>query len=278
MSKQVVLITGASSGFGELTAEKLLAMDRYIVYASARRVEKMESLKQQGAHILKMDVTDNDTVVAGVEQIIREQGKIDVLLNNAGYGSYGLIETIPIEEVQYQYDVNVFGMARVLQAVLPHMRKQRSGRVVITTSIVSHVSQMGLGWYASTKHALNAMCIALRQEVRDLGIEVVMIEPGAVNTGFAEVAFGTMDAITPPEDYRELHEGFRKFAVNNYAGAPGPESTANDMVKAITADKPQLVYKTTTDSKFMPSVVGMIPDRAFDSLILRTIRGALNQG
>lgn len=276
MSKQVVLITGASSGFGELTAEKLLAMDKYIVYAAARRVEKMEGLKQKGAHLLKMDVTDNDTVVAGVEQIIQEQGKIDVLLNNAGYGSYGLIETVSIEEVQYQYDVNVFGMARVLQAVLPHMRKQRSGRVVITASIVSHVSQMGLGWYASTKHALTAMTIALRQEVRDLGIEVVMIEPGAVNTGFGDVAFATIDGITPPDDYRELHDGFRKFMRNNYAVAPGPESTANDMVKAITADKPQLVYKTTTDSKVGPFVVGMIPDRAFDSLILRTIRGALN--
>lgn len=276
MSKQVVLITGASSGFGELTAEKLLAMGNTIVYAAARRVEKMEGLKQKGAHILKMDVTDNATVVACVEQIIQEQGRIDVVLGNAGYGTYGMIETIPIEEIQYQYEVNVFGMARVLKAVLPHMRKQRSGRVVITTSIVSHVSQMGLGWYASTKHALTAMCVALRQEVRDLGIEVVMIEPGAVNTGFAEVAFGTMDAITPPEDYRELHEGFKKFAVNNYATSPGPESTAEAMVKAITAEKPRLVYKTTTDSKVMPSVVGLMPDRAFDSLILRTVRGALN--
>ena len=276
MTKQVVLITGASSGFGHLTAEKLLAMDNYIVYAAARRVEKMESLKQQGAHILKMDVTDNETVVAGVEQIIQEQGKIDTVLSNAGYGTYGMIETVPIEELQYQYDVNVFGMAHVLQAVLPHMRKQRDGRIVITTSIVSHVSQMGLGWYASTKHALTAMSIALRQEVRDLGIEVVMIEPGAVNTGFAEVAFGTMDAITPPEDYQELHTAFKKFAVNNYASSPGPESTAEAMVKAITADSPRLVYKTTTDAKIMPPVMGMVPDRAYDSLILRTVKGALN--
>jgi NADP-dependent 3-hydroxy acid dehydrogenase YdfG len=275
MSKQVVLITGASSGFGELTAQKLLAMENYIVYAAARRIEKMESLKQQGAQLLKMDVTDNNSVIAGVEQIIQEQGKIDVLLNNAGYGSYGMIETIPIEEIQYQYDVNVFGVARVLQAVLPHMRKQRSGRIVITASIVSHVSQMGLGWYASTKHAIHAMSVALRQEVRDLGIEVVMIEPGGVNTGFAEVAFATMDAITPPDDYRELHDGFRQFMVNNYAATPGPESTANDMVKAITSEKPDLVYKTTTDSKFGPLVVGMIPDRAFDSMILRAVRGAL---
>lgn len=277
MSNKIVLITGASSGFGKLTAEKLLAMDDYIVYAAARRVEKMEDLKQKGAHLLKMDVTDNDTVVAGVEQIIQEQGKIDILHNNAGYGSYGMIETVPIEEVQYQYDVNVFGMARVLQAVLPHMRKQRHGRVVITASIVSHVSQMGLGWYASTKHAIRAMAIALRQEVRDLGIEVVMIEPGAVNTGFAEVAFGTMYAITPPEDYKELHDAFSKFMVNNYAVAPGPESTVNAMVKAMTSDKPNFVYRTTTDAKFGPMVVGMIPDRSFDSMILRTVTGALKK-
>jgi len=274
MNKQVVLITGASSGFGELTAEKLLTMGNYIVYAAARRVEKMEGLKQKGAHILKMDVTDNYSVIEGVEQVIQEQGKIDILLNNAGYGSYGMVESVPMDEIKYQFDVNVFGMARVLKAVLPHMRKQRSGRIVITTSIVSHVSQLGIGWYSSTKHALRSMTIALRQEVRDLGIQVAMIEPGAVNTGFADVAFATIYKIKPPEDYQELHEAFCQYMLGPFAQAPGPENTANAMVKAMTSGKPNLVYRTTTDAKFGPIVVGMIPDRLFDSLILRTVRRA----
>src|SRR4030042_785124 len=127
MAMKTVLITGASSGFGKRVAEKLLD-EGYPVYAAARRVEKMTDIEEKGAHILRMDVTDKGAVEAGVAQVIKEQGKIDVLFNNAGYGSFGPIECVPMEDIQHQYEVNVFGMARLIKAILPYMRKKRSGR------------------------------------------------------------------------------------------------------------------------------------------------------
>ena len=151
------------------------------------------------------------------------------------------------------------------------MRAQKSGRVIITESIVSHISTLGLGWYASTKHALRGMSIALRQEVRDLGIEVVAIEPGTVATGFADVAFETLKAVDHPADYQQLADGFYNYMVDSYSSAPGPESTADAMVEALTADSPHSVYKTTTDAKIGPKIAGIVPDKAYDALTLRTI-------
>jgi NADP-dependent 3-hydroxy acid dehydrogenase YdfG len=271
--KKVVLVTGASSGFGQLTAEKLLEQG-HIVYATARRVERMDDLKKKGARILKIDVTDNDSIITGVKQIIEEEGKIDVLLNNAGYGTYGIVECVPMEEIQRQYDVNVFGMGRVLQAVLPYMRERKKGRIVITTSIVSHISMAGLGWYASTKHALTGMSIALRQEVKNLGIDVVMIEPGTVKTGFDSVAFATFDKIEHPADYEQVAKGFRKFLAGMYAKSPGPESTVAAMVEAVNARKPKTVYKTTSDAKRMPRMMSLFSDRTSDKMMLSQINKA----
>ena len=267
MSKNVLLITGASSGFGYGVAEEMLKHDNYVVYVAARRMEKMQPLVDLGAYALKMDVTNSEEVNSCIETIIQEQGQINALLSNAGYGSYGTIEDVTVDEIQYQYNVNVFGMARVIQAVLPHMRKQRSGRIVMTNSMVSHMSMAGLGWYASTKHALYAVGTALRQEVSDLGIEVVMIEPGVVKTGFDSIALGTMRGLNVSEDYREKMQGFDQYITKSYKVGPGPESTIRDMVNALTSKNPKSVYKTTSDSKMLPAVMNLIPDKMLDSMI-----------
>ena len=268
---KTVLITGASAGFGKRTAERLLD-EAYTVYAAARRVERMSDIEAKGAHVLRMDVTDNASVEAGVAQVIEEQGRIDVLFNNAGYGSYGTIECVPIEEIQRQYDVNVFGMARLIKAVLPHMRKEGSGLVINTASIVGHVSIPVLGWYASTKHAVEAMSDALRMEVKRLGIDVVMIEPGAVKTEFDEVAFAALDKVEHPEDYQALVTAFRERSENAYAKCPGPESTADAVLKAIKARRPKFRYATTTDAKILPKVRRWLGDRLFDKAILSQFR------
>jgi short-subunit dehydrogenase len=139
---------------------------------------------------------------------------------------------------------------------------------------VSRISLAGLGWYASTKHALRAMSDALRQEVGHLGIQVVTIEPGAVKTGFDAVGIPTMDKITPPSDYQNLHDGFKNYLVNSYSGCPGPESTVKAMVKAMTAAKPRTVYKTTTDAKLLPKVRSMLRNRMYDRIILSQIKKA----
>lgn len=272
MNKQVVFITGASSGFGKGTAEALLAKG-YTVYPAARRIEKMEDLKQQGAHPLQMDVTDTQSVNAGIEQIIQEQGHIDIVFNNAGYGSYGMIEDVPLDELEYQYNVNVFGVARVLKAVLPQMRQQGSGRIINTSSVVAHISTLGLGWYASTKHAVHGMTVALRQEVKDLGIKVILIEPGTVATGFEDTAINMLDKLTPPEDYQALQDAFKTFILKNYADAPNEDSTVTAMVEAAVSPNPKLVYRTTQDARLIPIIQSIMPDTLFDNFIISRVKG-----
>lgn len=267
----IVLITGASAGFGKLVAEKLLEKG-YTVYAAARRVERMQDLEAKGAHVMHMDVTDTDSVRAGVARILDEQQRLDVLFNNAGYGSYGTIEDVPLEEIQRQYDVNVFGMGRLIQAVLPQMRKQGSGRIINTSSVVGHVSTAVIGWYASTKHAVEAFSDALRMEVKPLGIDVVVIEPGAVKTEFDEVAFATLDSLNHAEDYKPLVAGFRKYTGKLYSQSPGPESTARAVVKAIEAKKPKTRYATTMDAKLLPRVKRLLTDKLFDKIVLSQMK------
>lgn len=268
---KTVLITGASAGFGKIVAERLLG-EGYIVYAAARRLDKMRDIEAKGAHILEMDVTDTVSVEAGVNQMIKEQKKIDILFNNAGYGSYGTIENISLEEIQRQYDVNVFGMARVLKAVLPHMRAKRSGLIINTSSIVGHVSTPVMGWYASTKHAVEAMSDALRAEVKHLGINVVIIEPGAVKTEFYDVAAATIDKVDYPDDYKPLVSAFKKLTQNMYAKCPGPESTADAVIKAIKANQPKIRYATTIDAKVVPAIQRLLGAKLFDQLILSQLK------
>jgi short-subunit dehydrogenase len=268
---KTVLITGASSGFGKRVAEKLLD-EGYTVYAAARRVEKMTDIEAKGAHILRMDVTDNGSVEAGVAQVIKEQGLIDVLFNNAGYGSFGPIECIPMEDIQRQYEVNVFGMARLIKAVLPYMRKKRSGLIINTASMVGHISFPVMGWYASTKHAIEGMSDALRMEVKPFGIDVVVIDPGPVKTEFDAVAIAAMDRLEQPEDYKPLTAAFSKYMANSYAKCPGPEGTADAVVKAIKAKRPKTRYATTTAAQLLPRIRRWAGDRLFDSMSLRQLK------
>ena len=186
-TEKVILITGASSGIG-FDAAQTLARQGHRVYAAARRVELMEPLKADGVKVLRMDVTDESSMQQGVEAVIQAEGRIDVLINNAGYGFFGAIETVPLEEARRQLEVNVFGLARLTQLVLPYMRKQGSGRIVNTSSIAGKmVFYMG-GWYNVTKYSVEAFSDALRMEMKPFGIDVVMIEPGAIKTDWGIIA------------------------------------------------------------------------------------------
>jgi len=184
---KVILITGASSGIGYDAAETL-ARQGHRVYAAARRLERMEPLKSLGVQVIRMDVTDEESMQEGVRTVIQSEGRIDVLVNNAGYGFFGAIETVPMEDARRQLEVNVFGLARLTQLVLPHMRKQGSGRIINTSSIAGKmVFYMG-GWYNVTKYSVEAFSDALRMEMKPFGIDVVMIEPGAIKTDWGIIA------------------------------------------------------------------------------------------
>jgi len=221
-----------------------------------------------------MDVTSDEEVNAGVEQIIQEQGRIDALLSNAGCAIYGTIECIPIEDIQYEYNVNVFGAARVLKAVLPHMRKQRSGRVVLTSSGLSNVSMLGLGWYASSKHALKGMGTALRQELKDLGIEVVMVEPSIANTEFNTLGLETLHKVDHPLEYQEHVYNFEKYINQLTSSSAGPKDTADYLFKALTAKNPKQVYRTTMIGKMSAKLLSIVPESLVDRIFISEMRKA----
>ena len=148
--KKVALVTGASSGIGKETA-KLLIQNGFTVYGASRRVEKMAELKDAGAKLLSMDVTDDDSMVAGVNEILKNEQRIDILVNNAGYGSFGALEDVPISEAKYQFEVNIFGLARLTQLILPTMRKQLSGKIINVSSIGGKIGEPHGSWYHATK-------------------------------------------------------------------------------------------------------------------------------
>ncbi len=184
---KTALVTGASSGIGKSTVEDLLAKGAK-VYAAARRVEKMKDLEKLGATIIKMDVTDENSMVNGVDTIIEKEGSIDILINNAGYGSYGAIEDVPVEEGRRQFEVNIFGLSRLIQLVLPGMRANRYGKIVNISSIGGKIYTSFGGWYHATKHALEGLSDCLRLETSEFGIDVVIVEPGGIKTDWGEIS------------------------------------------------------------------------------------------
>jgi len=246
--QKVILITGTASGIGKASAEKLIE-NGHIVYGGDIQVEANLYLNEIGGHALVMDVTQDEQVNAGVQKVMDEQGRIDVLINNAGYGSFSTIENIDMDELHRQFDVNVFGYARLQQAVLPYMREQRSGRIIEVSSVVGEVSYPMLGWYAATKHAVEAMADALRQEVAPFGIDVVKIQPGAVKTGFYDVALGKLANANIPEDYKQMAEDFRMATEYTYATAESTDGTVEFIVEAVDSEEPETEYRTTLSSR-----------------------------
>src|SRR5262245_3128222 len=163
MTTKTALVTGASSGIGEATARKLHQLG-YTVYGAARRLERMKGLEDEGIHLIQLDVTAEESMKAAVERILAETGQIDVRVNNAGYGSYGAVEHVPMSEARYQFEVNVFGAARLIQLVLPGMRERRSGTIVNMSSMGGKIYTPLGGWYHGTKFALEALSDCLRME------------------------------------------------------------------------------------------------------------------
>ena len=185
--KKVVLITGASSGMGK-SAALLFAQDGHRVYAAARRVDRMEEeLAPSGIVPVALDVTSHDDNRRIVDQIVEAEGRIDVLINNAGFGLYGPVEDVAIDDARYQFEVNLFGLADLTQQVLPHMRAQKSGRIINTSSMGGRVFTPLGAWYHATKHALEGWSDCLRIETAPFGIQVVVVEPGGVKTEFGDV-------------------------------------------------------------------------------------------
>lgn len=266
--KQVVLVTGASSGIGLATAEYLL--DRgHVVYGAARRVDRMAPLVDKGGHALELDVTDEASMQAAVQSILDAEGRIDVLVNNAGYGSYGAVEDVPLDEARRQFDVNLFGLARMIQLVLPSMRARRAGTIVNVSSMGGKMYTPMGAWYHATKHALEGFSDALRLELAEHGIDVVIIEPGAIQTEWGDVAMDHLMETSGSGPYADLAAKTKALMDNAYADGKGssPLVVAEAIAKAIEADRPKTRYAIGEGAK--PAIFGrwLLPDRAFDAVI-----------
>ena len=270
MTDRVALVTGGSSGIGEQAALRLRGAG-FTTYAVARRVDRMQPLTELGAHVFAMDVTDDASMVAGVRRIIEEQGRIDVLVNNAGYGSYGAVEDVPIDEARRQFDVNVFGLARLTQLVTPHMRAQKSGRIINISSIGGKFYEPFGAWYHATKFAVEGFSDCLRMELKPFGIKVVIIEPGPIITEWNEIARDSLLERSGTGDYapyaRKAHRMLVEF--DKPGRASRPETVARKIRKAATRSRPAARYPVGRGAGMITTSRDLTPDLIYDQVISR---------
>ena len=265
---RTALVTGASSGIGEETARRLQGLG-YTVYGAARRTDRLEKLAAEGVRPLAMDVTDDASMTAGIARIIEETGRIDVLVNNAGYGSYGAIEDVPIDEARRQFEVNLFGLGRLVQLVTPHMRGQKSGTIINISSMGGRLTTPLGGWYHATKYAVEALSDALRMELKPFGIDVVLVEPGGIRTEWAGIAADHLEETAEGRAYsdqiRAVAGSMRNESVQRRQSPPAV--IANAVEKIVTARKPRTRYAVGFMAKPLITARRVLPDRAFDRVI-----------
>lgn len=270
--QKVILITGASSGMGYETA-RILAEQGHRVYGAARRVQKIEELASHGVQALPLDITDEASIVACVKEVISREGRIDVLINNAGYGYLGAIEDVSIADAKHQFEVNIFGLARMTQEVLPHMRKQHSGRIVNLASVAGHVTFAFAAWYNATKYALEAFSDALRMEVKQFGIDVVIIEPGGIRTDWGLIAADHLRDSAQGGAYEptaiRMAEGMRKLYLSNIP--TDPKVISRKIARAAVCRHPRTRYLTGRGAKLMVFFHALLPTRWWDALIVSSM-------
>ncbi len=277
MSK-VILITGASSGIGR-EAAILLAQQGHRVYAGARRADRLAELVDLagptgGVTAVEMDVSEAGDNERAVGQVIEGEGRIDVLINNAGFGLYGPVEDVPLDDARYQFEVNLFGVAHLTQLVLPHMRAQGSGRIVNVSSMVGRVYTPLAAWYDATKHALEGWSDCLRYETAPFGIGVVLIEPGAIKTEFDDVRTAQLAQLPADSAYRAQIDVFRKLVENppDLDRQTPAAAVAKVYAKAATARRPRRRYATGKYARSWMFVRKWLGDGAYEAKLRRAFR------
>jgi NAD(P)-dependent dehydrogenase (short-subunit alcohol dehydrogenase family) len=277
---RVALVTGASSGIGEATARHLHGLG-FIVYAAARRVERMRDLAAQGIRVVRADVTDDAGLVQLVDRIIAEEGRIDVLVNNAGYGSYGSLEETPMAEARRQLDVNVIGLARLTQLVLPHMRARRGGRIVNVSSMGGRFGEPMGSWYHATKHAVEGLSDSLRPEVARFGIRVVVMEPGAIRSEWGEISADLVRATSGQGAYADqaaFAAAVLTASARDERPSAAPEVVARAIGRAVTARRPRTRYVVGRAARPLLLARQLLPDRVFDQVLAAGYRLSIRGG
>lgn len=269
MTTRVALVTGGSSGIGEQAARRLRKAG-FEVHAVARRVERMRHLEAEGIHVFAMDVTDDASMVSGVERVVAEHGRIDVLVNNAGYGSYGAVEDVPIEEARRQFEVNVFGLARLTQLVTPHMRQQGSGRIINISSIGGKFYEPLGAWYHATKFAVEGFSDSLRIELAPFGIDVVIIEPGPIRTEWNEISRESLTETSAGGAYEAQAAQVRKVlerADHSRLMSSKPDTVAKKIVTAAISNTPRARYPVGKGAGTIVRARRLLPDAVFDYVV-----------
>jgi NAD(P)-dependent dehydrogenase (short-subunit alcohol dehydrogenase family) len=265
---KAVLITGCSSGIGRETARHLA--DRgWTVYATARSPETLADLGAAGCKTLTCDVTDEESMRACVDTVVEAEGAVGVLVNNAGYSQSGAVESVDLDSIRRQFETNVFGLIRMSQLVLPGMRDQGWGRVVNISSMGGRLTFPGGGIYHATKHAVEAICDAMRFEAAGFGVDVVCVEPGLIVTGFGDAAVGSLTETAAEGPYAEFNARVGAATAGVYKGpmrrlGGGPETVARTIEKAITARRPRSRYKVTPSARLAIAQRRLVSDRMWD--------------
>jgi NAD(P)-dependent dehydrogenase (short-subunit alcohol dehydrogenase family) len=268
---KAVLITGCSSGIGHATALRL-ARAGWPVYATARRLQTLGELRDAGCKTLALDVTDEQSMQAAVEEVERAEGAIGVLINNAGYSQSGAIETVPLQAVRRQFETNVFGLVRLTQLALPKMRAQGWGRIVNVGSMGGRLTFPGGGHYHATKHALEAISDALRFELRGFGVDVILLEPGLITTDFGEAASASMTELESrgEDPYAKFNATVGAVTVGAYDGplkalGGSPDRVAKTIERALKRRRPPARISITPSAKLTIGMRRLMPDRLWDA-------------
>ena len=267
---KVILVTGASSGMGKDGALRLIA-DGHIVYGVARRRDRMQDIVEAGGHALEMDVTDAASISKAVAQVIADQGRIDVLWNNAGFSVTGAVEDVSSEDARRQFEVNLFGVAEITKAVLPQMRKQRSGLILNTSSVGGKIFTPLGAWYHASKHALEGWSDCLRLELAPFNINVVILEPGGVKSEFGDVMYEPLIARASGGAYEAMTKSVADSYSKNYAPSntrlSDPSVVSDVVAKAVASRKPRTRYAVGYGSKTVLFMRWLLSDRLFGRMI-----------
>jgi NAD(P)-dependent dehydrogenase (short-subunit alcohol dehydrogenase family) len=263
LTQPVVLITGASSGVGQATAT-LLAANGFRVFGTSR-IPTADSRRPYT--MLPLDVRSDDSAQATVQHIIEQVGRIDLLINNAGYTQVGAVEENSIGDVQAQFETNVFGVLRMTKAVLPFMRRQRYGRIINISSLVGQIAPPYMGIYASSKFALEGMSEALRSELRPFNIHVSLVEPGFIKTNLVD-----QGPAQPLADYEAGRQMGLAFVRQGVEQGMEPEIVARTILHITTVAQPHLRYRVGRASNLLIMLKRLLPEPVFEAMRRRVFQ------
>ena len=232
----------------------------------------MQELERIGVRLLEMDVTVEKSIADAVHLILSEEKRIDILVNNAGYGSYGALEDVLMEEAKYQFEVNIFGLARLIQLVLPKMREQKSGKIINISSIGGSFGEPHGAWYHATKYALEGLSDSLRMELKQFGIDVIIIKPGAIKTEWNTIARNNLMKVSGQSDYQNLVQKHYKMLEKADEKGSDPLVVAKAILKASTTSNPKTRYAVGQGAKLLLFLRSLLSDKLFDQLLLSQVK------